>query len=607
MRVRNKLFVIAVSVALFSVTTVYAQTDEEILPFVPTGEQTVPELPGGIEEQLFTPGMTEPTEPQVPRVTSPAEAGQGVAPRPIEEQIQPFPTEQPAVPVTGRGGGEEEIEPFGYEMLQPDILATQPVGTPLATPEYTLAPGDEVAVVVWGNTQFSYKFKISLEGKIVIPNVGVVQIGGLTVKEFQEVVSKSVKKYYKGVEVEAMLLRLRTIPVWIAGEIRRPGKYSVSPLTTVSQLIKIAGGVTRRASLRAIQVTRRNGGVATVDLYDFLMKGDLKQDLKLESGDVVLVLIHGGRVRITGEVKRPLNCELKGNEHLSDMISLVGGFTDRAYKEKIELFKVLPGGERKLYYIDWTDTSGTHEDPLMTDGDYIIVRQTSWYLEAKPQPYFVTIEGEVKFPGIYAIHEGENRIMDVLKKAGGFTEKADIRRAKFIRPYVPIVEDREYKRLKKIPYEHLSDDDKEYLKMRRTQEPSGFISVDFYKLWIKNDRNFDLVLKNGDRIIVPEVLETITLTGGINAPGSVYYQPGTGVGYYLDKVGGFAYNADRRKLRVIKSNGKQFNPRRVRRLEPGDIIWVPQKEKTDWWERLKDTAGIAFLAFQMLTIIWQQR
>jgi protein involved in polysaccharide export with SLBB domain len=513
------------------------------------------------------------------------------------------------VPPVGSGTGApspEGLAPFGYEHFRAAAQSKAPETSsiPDYREDYRLGSGDVVGIYIWGRTQVTLSGTVGVEGTLFLRNLGLVKAAGLTLSQFQAEMDSVVHRFYRDVEVECNLLRPRQIPVWLSGEVKKPGRYVVSALATLSQVMTVAGGPTEKASLRHIRIRHSAGDTAEADLYGLLARGDRSQDLYLESGDVVFVPIKGKSLEVYGEVKRPAIFELKGGERLFDAIDLAGGFTSTAYLEKVQIVQRHPGGERRLVYLDCRDKNSLEANPAVVGDEEIVVFSAPWFEAGKKKAFFVTIEGEARFPGVYPLVEGE-LLSSLLRRIGGFTEKADLKQAKFIRPTNIMSEDKELDRIRKTPEKDRSESDREYLKIKLEQEPPDFIIIDFQKLWVRRDPKQDIKLRNGDRILIPQKLETVALTGRFNRPGSVVYKSGSGIEYYIRQAGGLAWNANARGMRIIKPSGQRLIPKDAGELEPGDTIWVPKKGEFNWWSAIKEFSRVGFEIASMALIIQQ--
>jgi protein involved in polysaccharide export with SLBB domain len=298
-------------------------------------------------------------------------------------------------------------------------------------PEYVLGPGDELSLVMTGEVQSSWAFEVTREGFIVVPEAGQVFVSGLTLDELEDRLYDVLGRRYSGVRRDADapirfhvgLRRLRTSAVYVIGETVRPGAYQVSSVATVLNALYLAGGPNEQASFRHVEV-RRNGEVAdTLDLYDYLMGGDTRDDVRLHHGDVVFVPVTGPRVTIEGAVRRPAIYEMTDGEGLGSALDFAGGLSSNAAAHRVQIDRILPADERTpgidRVLIDVDATRLAVGSPVaLRDGD--VVRVFEVRADRRNR---VTLTGEVNRPGVYEWRAGLT-LADLVDRAGGLGEKA---------------------------------------------------------------------------------------------------------------------------------------------------------------------------------------
>lgn len=243
-----------------------------------------------------------------------------------------------------------ELRVFGLEVFRTRTTQFQPaLGGPVDD-NYVLGPGDVMALILTGDVELAHTLEVNREGFIVIPQVGQVYVANQSLTQLRETLYNRLGRVYSGVRrgpnattrFQVSLGRLRSVQIYVAGEVRRPGAYQVSGAGTVLAALYAAGGPSDEGSFRGVAVRRGDSLLGTVDLYDYLLKGINRSDLKLATGDVVFVPPHGPRVIITGEVLRPAIYELQPNETLRDLIGAAGGFTAEALRTRVQIHRVLP-------------------------------------------------------------------------------------------------------------------------------------------------------------------------------------------------------------------------------------------------------------------------
>ena len=307
-----------------------------------------------------------------------------------------------------------------------------------ASGSYVLGGGDRLAIHLGGKAQENYETQVTADGKIYLPTAGVMQVEGLTMAAARELLDARLRRLYSHYTLDLALLSPKMVRVAVTGDVVKPGNYTLSALNSVLDAVSMAQGPTERGSLRDIQVFRGEKLAARVDLYTHLLKPGLSADMPLQSGDKIFVVPCRQRVEISGEVMRPALYELApdGAERLSDLVNLAGGFTDLAFRRKVELSRMQPDGSRLVSYLDWSarqaagDSAGLFAaaapgpadsltNPLLANNDRIRV-----YSVAEQTPHqVVTIHGEVNRPGIYDWAQGM-RLSDLILMAGSLTRSA---------------------------------------------------------------------------------------------------------------------------------------------------------------------------------------
>lgn len=655
---------------------------------------------------------------------------------------------------------EEEEDPtqqiFGHNIFTNENLTFEP-NINMATPaNYRLGTGDEVIIDVWGASEKTIRQIISPEGSIQVAGLGPVFLNGMTVKEANNYLEREFAKKYAGIsgstptsQIKLTLGETRMIQINVMGEVAVPGTYTLSPFASVFHALYSAGGVNKIGSLRSIRVVRAGKVIADLDVYDFIMKGKMKDDIRLHEGDVVLVNPYDCLVQITGKVKRPMFYEMKNSETLATLLKYTGGFTGDAYKKAIRVIRK-SGREHQVYNVDEMDYSvfrledgdelsvdsvldrfenrvevrgavyrsgmyqldgtvntvkqlikkaegvrgdafmnrviidrenedlsreiipvdlrgllnGTtadiplqrndilyipsvdelREEALVTihgevaqPGTYLhakrmtvedlvikagglleaastarinvsrriknpknssysnIVGETfsfelkdglmvggeDFHLEPFDEVYIrrspayhtqqnVVIAGEVLYSGSYALSKKNERLSDLINKAGGITPDAHIRGARLIR--------------KMTPEEVRRRDDALHMATRNDTE-AEVDTTDTYSVGINLEKalanpgsDYDMVLREGDAIYIPEYVSTVKISGAVMYPNTVLYKPGEKLSYYVNQAGGYN-RAKKGKIFAVYMNGTVSRLKRHtnKLIEPGCEIIIPGK------------------------------
>ena len=318
---------------------------------------------------------------------------------------------------------------YGHDIFASKTLSFEP-NQNAATPEdYVLGPGDEVIIDVWGVNEATIKQQITPEGRIIVSQVGPIQLGGLTVKEAGGKIKSSLSKIYSSLRSGASQISLtlgdvRTIQVNVMGEVETPGTYRLSSFATVFTALYRAGGVTGIGSLRTVKVIRGGEVFAVVDVYDYIFNGKMDVNLALKEGDVINVPAYSSLVSITGFVKRPMFYELKDGEALSSLVAYAGGYSGGACKEEVNVERN-DGRTNHMF----TVAKANLDAFAMQDGDAAYVSGS----EVEVFSNKVEIKGAVYRPGKFEFGGDIATVGQLVEHAGGLMEDAFMGRAQIIR------------------------------------------------------------------------------------------------------------------------------------------------------------------------------
>jgi protein involved in polysaccharide export with SLBB domain len=277
------------------------------------------------------------------------------------------------------------LRPYGYDLFAGSPTTFAPV-TEIPVPHnYTLGPGDVLRIQLWGKENQNLELPISRDGSISFPQSGPMSVAGLSFDEARQQIKKRVTEQYIGVEASVSLGELRSMRVFVLGEARNPGSYSVSSLSTITNALYVSGGIKQTGSLRRVQHKRNGKLIGTLDLYDLLMNGDSSADHRLQPGDVIFIPSVGNRAGIDGEVYRPALYELKGENTLSDLVRMAGGLTSQAYPQRINIERTNEDFLRIIAEADYTKAQG--KQARVQAGDIVRIPSisdiTGQYVEVK--------------------------------------------------------------------------------------------------------------------------------------------------------------------------------------------------------------------------------
>ncbi len=767
-------------------------------------------------------------EPGAEAGTQPAKtAGEGTALSPPAE-VSPI---EKALTADGKGVENARPQPyqvtgltqFGYNFFRPGGAGFAPLTDIPVGPDYVVGPGDRIVLNLWGSVEGTHELEVNRSGEIVLPRVGSVRVWGLTFGRLPDVIRSNLARVFKDFDLSVTMGKLRLIKVFVVGEVKAPGDYSISSLSTLINALSAAGGPLKSGSLRAIQVKRGGKLVETVDLYDFFLKGDKSKDIRLQPGDTVFVPVIGRVAGIAGNVRRSAIYELRDEKSLSDLLALAEGLLPTGYLQRVQISRVEAHAKNvvadfnidpkitgksldqnldairiqdmdlvKIFPIDTTLRDHVRlSGYVLRPGDYALkpgmrlsellpkdnllpeyyteaaeitrlyppdyhpevifvnlgrafggdprqdlelkefdqVRVFSrWEMEDMPKvrvngevqrpgeyrlydrmtvydllmeagnlkitaytknaeltrikksgesvssypininlegvfqgnpkdnlvlaPFdelsirkipnwseekerYVSLQGEVQFPGVYPIYKGE-RLSAVIERAGGFTEKAYLRGAKFTRKSL---QEEQQKRMDEMIARTEQDILKKQgelasvaaskeelestkaaleglmkgLEKLKAAKAEGRMVINLVQLEKFKNSTFDIELEGGDTLLVPRAPQSVNVMGQVYNPTSIIFVPGKSASYYLDKSGGSTRDGEDGEMYIVKADGTVFSRQQSSlgfhwddnagtwnfgtflstKMGPGDTLIVPQKlERIAWMREIKDITTI---------------
>jgi len=420
------------------------------------------------------------------------------------------------------------IRQFGYDLFRRPPSTFAPADKVPVGPDYVIGPGDEVRVNVWGNVEGQFNIVVDRDGKITLPKIGTIGVTGLTFDQLKETLQKEFSKYFTNFQMSVTMGRLRSIRVYIVGNARRPGAYTVSSFSTLVNALFEAGGPGKTGSMRNIQVKRNGKTVAEFDMYDFLLQGDKSRDIRLMPEDVILIPPVGPLAGIAGNVKKPAIFELKGETKLLDLMRMAGGLTGTAFRGRVQVQRIENNEYRSFFEGDLIDieTNGA-KNFLLKDGDLIRVFGVT---EAKNT---VTITGAVVSPGEYGVADGMTRVKDLIPLTGGLL--------------------------------YFASNQVEITRVTVTQSGprTERLAIDVSKA-LKDDPAHNIPLRINDYLFVRTVPEwrlyrTVTLSGEVMHPGIYTITKGERLSSVIERAGGYTD--------VAYLRGAIFTRERVRQLQ----------------------------------------
>src|SRR6266480_2836564 len=314
--------------------------------------------------------------------------------------------------------GPAALKPFGYDLFDRVISTFAPATNVPVPADYVVGPDDELDVQLYGNRNDDLQLLVGRDGRVSFPELGPISVGGQTFKNVKAALEARVQRQMIGVRANVTMGETRTIRVFVLGDAKRPGSYTISGLGTITSALFASGGLQPIGSLRNVQLKRRGELVRRLDLYDMLIRGDTTDDAKLLSGDVVFVPPICPTVTVDGEVHRPAIYEIRNESSVAEVVQLAGGLTPEADTAKLALTRIDADLHRVVLQVDLSATAGKSE--AVRNGDSLRVSRLRPTLDAG-----VLLQGHVYTTGAFAYHQGM-RLTDVIRSVHDLQPSADL-------------------------------------------------------------------------------------------------------------------------------------------------------------------------------------
>lgn len=490
----NRLLIVSLIVMACVTPKVYAQTgmtDQQVIEYVKQATQEGKEQKQ-IAAELARKGVTK---EQAERIKKQYEQQMGadaanMQGTELNEARLREETQDETTALTDNQPTTEELaqedQVFGRNIFNTRNLTFEPNSNMATPPNYQLGPGDEVIIDIWGASQTSIRQTITPDGTINMQELGPIYLSGMTVEEANRFLKNKLGTVFSNEnnQIQVTLGNTRTIQINIMGEVVQPGTYALSAFSTVFHALYRAGGVNDIGSLRNVQLVRNGKKIAAVDVYDFIMQGKIKDDIRLQEGDVIIVPAYDMLVKMSGNVKRPMRFEMKKDETLAALIKYAGGFNADAYSKSVRMVRQ-NGMEYEVKTVDEMDYSVCQ----LRDGDVVTVGAILNRFTNK-----VEIKGAVYRPDIYALDGKVNTVRALIEKAQGLMDDAFTNRA--------------------------------VLQRQRDDLTSEIVSVDVKALM--NGTIPDIPLRKNDILYIPSIhdlqdLGSVTIYGEVAKPDSYPY------------------------------------------------------------------------------------
>ncbi len=485
----------------------------------------------------------------------------------------------------GLGATEGAVPGESSEERRGGVPPRPVLAGPVDASAYVVGPGDVLSLEYGGRAAGSTALIVDGEGRIRLPSLGLVTVGGKTLAAARDEIVRRLRSFLPGAILDVRLLEPRTFKVFVLGEVQRPGVVEVVGSARVLEALEAAGGGSGTSSSRNIRVLRSDGRVVSADLDRFRRTGDWDANPYLADGDRVVVPVLVERIGVFGAVARPGSFEFRRGDSLGTAIRLAGGLLPMARLDSVLVLRFRGATELDTLHaaLD-VALSGPGAAILLEADDRIFVRpQPQW----RPARHAI-ISGEVRFPGPYAIEEGKSRLSDLVRWAGGFTPQAALRNVRLERTQdgaQPV--DVEFERLSRLSRGEMTNSEYQTFRSKLAIRQGAYL-ID-YSTGVPLPPEADVMLREGDHVDVGRLEMVVRVDGSVQHPGLIAYEAARTVSDYIRMAGGPSRRGNVGDARLTRAGtSATVFARDVRRPEPGDFIWVPEKKDTDLWAILRD-------------------
>jgi polysaccharide export outer membrane protein len=500
----------------------------------------------------------------------------------------------------------KQLRRFGWELLVSEAPSYVTPATAAVPPNYRINPGDELIVGLTGSIQASnLRLVVDPEGRIFVPRVGEVRVGGVFYADLQATIAEKVARQYRDFRVSVAIGELRGITVKITGFAEVPGSYALSSLSTLVNGVLAAGGPSAGGSFRSIQLRRSGKLIADLDLYAFLIRGDTSSDLVLQDNDVITIAPSGAQVAVVGSVNREGIYEVRAGDTINDALLYAGGANTVADLSRLLLFD--PAGTT-----GWRELTPAEVSSAQAERGTILRVLSSVGLSQPLQRLqsLVTIDGEVMKPGRYFVAPGTS-LQQVIEMAGGLTPEAFAFGSVFVRDSLRRQqEEGREKAINEVRIALTADP------LVRTDGPQaeGALRQSNVNALVRylrdrslpgrmvletvsgrSDITSNFIVENNDELYVPPQPLVVGVYGMVKSSATFQFRSGAQIGDYLITAGGYSKFADRKNIFVIRANGTVMGGRSVIKQPamPGDVIFVPvDSGRGAIWSRIRDIFGL---------------
>lgn len=449
---------------------------------------------------------------------------------------------------------------------------------PVDAKEYTVGPGDIFNVNIWAATPLNFQVPVTPEGSVVIPTVGEIYVARMTLSDAKGLALKEIKKKYLSGTPSFTLQSPRTLTVTLKGAVKKEGTFYVQATQRVDAVVNYRDPENQFDSTvaqRNIRIRHRDNSISYVDLDKFYATQNTSYNPLLKDGDVIVVPyrnINRDFIGVYGAVNRQGAYEYVAGDSLTTLLKIARGFTSLADSEKIIVYRSEIENIQKAIEINLRKVVAKEQpDVLLERGDRIVV----FTIGADHRDFKVTIEGEIKFPGTYPITKDTTYLSEIIARAGGVTEYASLRNSQLFRKSVN-ASDIEIERLESARGGITPDDSAYYYLETDIRINRELVVSDLRELIRNNNKEKDILLRNGDYINIAAKKNTIYVFGQVVSPGHIVFEPNANYKYYITQAGGLTDDARTGDIKIIKASTRQWLDPDQTVIEEGDYVWVPK-------------------------------
>lgn len=458
---------------------------------------------------------------------------------------------------------DKDLRKFGDRFFLNKPSTFMPINDPAANSGYILDVDDEVLISLIGSRSDTYNYKIDRSGNILIKDLGMINLAGLSIESANKLLNKELKDNFVDTEAIITLSKVRDIEVLITGQVKQPGIYILSGYSNLLHAIVMAGGSSDYGSLRNIKIKRSSHETRSIDLYELLVFGNTGANLSLRSGDSIFIESTQNFVPIIGGVAQPAIYEFKDGESMQDIIRFAGGVIKESSDQPVIVSRLINGSFKSFK---------SNLEDMLKKGDRVFVpfnkyKADKFLIDDESQFLYepVKISGAVKKPGEYYLSPS-NTLSDLIDIAGGFKEEAYIFGGVLINKesitkealYNKRLYDEAIKSLISLSQASSRVDISKILPILtefKNTPPSGRVVTEFDNFLLKNHPELDIKLSSGDEIYIPYKSNIVHVFGEVLNSGSVTYNTNMSVKDYIESAGGLNDSADRQRVILVQANG----------------------------------------------------